>query len=88
MDIKMGFHKIAPYYYAGWHEPASDMQFLINKRAFDKLPPEYQACCKLAMQAVSADMYSENFDASARAWEKMKTEFPDIKVKIFPDLTS
>ncbi|GAB6190691.1 TRAP transporter substrate-binding protein [Desulfocastanea catecholica] len=45
MDIKMGFHKVAPFYYAGWHEPASDMQFLINKREFDKLPKEYQKYC-------------------------------------------
>ena len=28
MDISMGFHKIAPYYYTGWHEPASEMQFI------------------------------------------------------------
>ncbi len=84
MDIKMGFHKVAPFYYAGWHEPASDMQFLINKREFDKLPVEYQTALNTAMKAVSADMYSENFDASARAWAKMKEEFPNIKVKIFP----
>jgi TRAP-type mannitol/chloroaromatic compound transport system substrate-binding protein len=84
MDIKMGFHKIAPYYYTGWHEPATELQYLINKRAYDKLPPEYQAVLKVAMQAATADMYSDNFDASAKAWVEMKTEFPDIKVKTFP----
>lgn len=85
MDIKMGFHKVAPYYYAGWHEPASDMQFLINQREFDKLPPAYQTALKVAMEAVSADMYGENFDMSARAWAQMKEEYPNIKVKIFPE---
>ena len=85
MDIKMGFHKIAPYYYAGWHEPASDMQFLINKAEFDKLSPQYKAVLKTAMQAVSADMLADNFDASAKAWEQMKAEFPNIKVMIFPE---
>jgi TRAP-type mannitol/chloroaromatic compound transport system substrate-binding protein len=85
MDIKMGFHKIAPYYYAGWHEPASDMQFLINKEAFAKLPPAYQTILKTAMQAVAADMLADNYDASATAWEQMKTEFPNIKVMIFPE---
>ncbi|MFT5700178.1 MAG: TRAP-type mannitol/chloroaromatic compound transport system substrate-binding protein [Desulforhopalus sp.] len=84
MDIKMGFHKVAPYYYAGWHEPASDMQFLINKKEFDKLPLEYQTILKTAMLAVSADMFSDNFNMSAVAWAKMKEEFPNIKVKIFP----
>jgi TRAP-type mannitol/chloroaromatic compound transport system substrate-binding protein len=46
MDIKMGFHKIAPFYYAGWQEPASELQFLVNKAAFDKLPPAYQVVLK------------------------------------------
>lgn len=84
MDIKMGFHKIAPYYYAGWHEPASEMQFLVNKKEYDKLPDDYKVILETAMKAVSADMYSENFDASATAWAKMKTEFPNIKVMTFP----
>ena len=84
MDIKMGFHKVAPYYYTGWHEPASEMQFMINKRAFNKLPKEYQTMLVTAMKAVSADMYYENFYASTEAWEKMKTDFPNIKVKSFP----
>ncbi|MCI5120071.1 MAG: ABC transporter substrate-binding protein, partial [Candidatus Electrothrix sp. AUS4] len=84
MDIRMGFHKVAPYYYTGWHEPASEMQFLINKRAYSKLPPEYQAMLKTAMKAAAADMYYENYAESAEAWDKMKSEYPDIKVKTFP----
>ena len=84
MDIKMGFHKVAPYYYTGWHEPASEMQFMVNKRAFNKLPKEYQAILITAMKAASADMYYENFHASSEAWAKMKTDFPNIKVKSFP----
>jgi len=37
-----------------------------------------------AMQAVSADMYYENFYASVQAWDKMTKEYPNIKVKTFP----
>ncbi len=85
MDIKMGFHKIAPYYYTGWHEPATDLQFLINKKAFDSLPPEYQAALKAAMQVAATDMHYENFAMSADAWAAMKTEFPNIKVMTFPE---
>lgn len=84
MDIKMGFHKVAPFYYTGWHEPASDMQFLINKKQFDRLPKKYQQVLKTAMKAVSADMYFDNFNMSAEAWAKMKTDYPNIKVKTFP----
>jgi TRAP-type mannitol/chloroaromatic compound transport system substrate-binding protein len=85
MDIKMGFHKIAPYYYTGWHEPATDLQFLVNKKAFDELPPEYQAALKAAMQVAATDMHYENFAMSADAWASMKTEFPNIKVMTFPE---
>lgn len=84
MDIKMGFYKVAPYYYTGWHEPASEMTFLINKKAFKKLPKNYQTILKTAMKAVSADMFMENFADSATAWATMKKEYPGIKVKTFP----
>lgn len=84
MDIKMGFHKIAPFYYTGWHEPATELQFLINKKAFDKLPKEYQTMLTTAMKAVSADMYTENFAGSVDAWDKMKQEYPNIEIKTFP----
>ena len=84
MDIKMGFHKVAPYYYTGWHEPASEMQFLVNKKAFKKLPDEFKEMLITAMKAVSSDMYYENFAFSADAWSKMKKDFPNIKVKSFP----
>ncbi len=84
MDIKMGFHKVAPYYYTGWHEPAAEMQFIVNKRAFKRLPKEYKAILLTAMKAVTADMYHENFAQSAQAWDTMKKEYPNIKVNSFP----
>ncbi len=84
MDIKMGFHKIAPYYYTGWHEPASEMQYLINKREFDKLPPAYQTMLTTAIKTVTAELTAMNFDASAKAWQEMKAEYPDIKIMTFP----
>jgi TRAP-type mannitol/chloroaromatic compound transport system substrate-binding protein len=84
IDIKKGFHKVAPYYYTGWHEPTGEMQFLVNKRAFNKLTKEYQAMLITAMKAASADTYYENFAANSEAWAKMKTSYPDIKVKSFP----
>jgi len=84
MDIKMGFHKIAPYYYTGWHEPATELQFIVNKKAFEKLPKEYQTMLVTAMKAVAADMYTENFAGSVEAWSEMKTEYPNIEVKEFP----
>jgi len=84
MDIKMGFHKIAPYYYTGWHEPASEMQFLINKKKFNKLPKDLQQIMIVAMRVSAYDMYIQHYDMSAQAWDKMKNEQANIKIKTLP----
>jgi len=84
MDISMGFHKIAPYYYTGWHEPASEMQFMINKRSYAKLPKDLQEILIVSMRLAAYDMYIQNYDMNATAWENMLKENPDIKVMTFP----
>ncbi|MGA1931751.1 TRAP transporter substrate-binding protein [Arcobacter sp. YIC-464] len=84
MDIKMGFHKIAPYYYTGWHEPASELQVIVNKKKFEKLPKDLQLILTTAIRVSAYDMYIQNYDMNANAWAKMKVEQPNIKVKTFP----
>ncbi|QKF80681.1 TRAP transporter substrate-binding protein [Halarcobacter ebronensis] len=84
MDFVMGFHKVAPYYYTGWHEPGTEMQFVINRKVFDKLPVHLQNVLKAAMKIAAYDMYINNYDLNALAWERMKKEYPDIKVRTFP----
>jgi len=84
LDIKMGFHKLAPFYYTGWHEPASEMQFFVNKKAFEDLPNEYQLILKIAMKVATSEMFTDNYHKNVVAWEKMKEEYPGIKVKTFP----
>jgi TRAP-type mannitol/chloroaromatic compound transport system substrate-binding protein len=83
MDISMGFHKIAPYYYTGWHEPASEMQFIINTKKFEKLPADLQQILVVAMRVSAYDMYIHNYDMNANAWQEMKSEYPNIQVKTF-----
>ncbi|RXJ57995.1 TRAP transporter substrate-binding protein [Candidatus Marinarcus aquaticus] len=83
MDIKMGFHKIAPFYYTGWHEPASEMQFLINQRVYKKLPEHLQKVLIAAIRLAAYDMYIQNYDMNAEAWQEMKKEYPNIKVETF-----
>lgn len=84
MDVKMGFHKIAPYYYTGWHEPASEMQFLVNQRSFKKLPKHLQEVLIMSFRLAAYDMYIQNYDMNATAWQQMKKEYPNIKVVTFP----
>lgn len=84
LDLRMGFHKIAPYYYTGWHEPGAALQFLVNKKAWDGLPPDLQEILRVAMRAVDADMYARAYHDNAMNWAEMKQEYPDIQVRTFP----
>jgi len=84
MDINMGFHKIAPFYYTGWHEPASEMQFMINKKSYAKLPKDLQKILLVAMRTAAYDMYIQNYDMNATAWENMLKDNPNIKVMTLP----
>ncbi len=84
LDTRMGLNKVAKYYYSAWHEPASDTQFLINRKAYDKLPKDLQAIVKTAMQAVAADFCYESYTLNAQALEKMNAEYKDVKIKTLP----
>lgn len=84
LDLRMGFHKIAPFYYTGWHEPATELQFLVNQKAFDKLPPDLQQILVIAMRVSAYDMYIQTVDASAVNLAMLQEEFPDVKIKNFP----
>ena len=58
---------------------------MINKKAFAKLTPEYQAILRTAMEAVAARMTAALFEDNAQAWSKIKAEYPNIKVMTFPE---
>jgi len=84
LDLRMGFHKIAPYYYTGWHEPATELQFMINQKSWDKLPADLQEILRVAMRNAAYDMYIQSYHLSGVNWDTMKSEYPNIKVKTFP----
>jgi TRAP-type mannitol/chloroaromatic compound transport system substrate-binding protein len=84
LDLRMGFHKIAPYYYTGWHEPATELQFLINKKTWDSLPADLQEILRVAMRAAAYDMYAMSYHESAINWDSIKKEYPNVQVKTFP----
>jgi len=83
LDLKMGFQKIAPYYYTGWHEPASELQFLVNRQAFDALPKHLQEILVTAMKAETLDSYARVFNDNAVNFAAIRTDYPEVKVKTF-----
>lgn len=84
LDLRMGFHKIAPYYYTGWHEPSTELQFLVNQRTWKKLPDDLREILRTAMKVSAYDMYIQSYHESGENWATMKTEFPNVEVKTFP----
>ncbi len=85
LDLRMGFHKIAPYYYTGWHEPATELQFMVNQRAYQSLPADLQQILKVAMKAAAYDMYAHSMHESAVNLATIQSEYPNVKIKTFPE---
>ena len=84
LDLRMGFHKIAPYYYTGWHEPAAELHFMINKKKWDRLPADLQEILRVGMRVVAYDMYAQSYHENAEKLATMLEEYPNIKVNSFP----
>jgi TRAP-type mannitol/chloroaromatic compound transport system substrate-binding protein len=89
LDLNMGFQKIAPYYYTGWHEPATELQFMVNKEKFDALPKHLQEILTVAMQYAAYDMYARSYHESAVNWASIEKEYPEVKIRTFsPEIIS
>ena len=87
LDLSMGFHKIAPYYYTGWHEPATELQFMVNKKALESLPADLRAILETAMKETAFQITAMSYHASGENWESIKTDYPNIQIKSFsPDV--
>ncbi len=63
---------------------ATELQFLVNTKKFDKLSDKNKAILKNAMRLAAYDMYIQNYHMSAQAWADIATEYPNIKIKTFP----
>jgi len=85
LDLSMGFHKIAPFYYTGWQEPATELQFIVNPRAYKKLPKDLQEILKASMRLAAQDTYFEMYHASIVNLERMRAKYPSIKIRSFPN---
>jgi TRAP-type mannitol/chloroaromatic compound transport system substrate-binding protein len=62
-DEKLGFHKVARYYYfPGWWEPGPSLSFYINRKAWDDLPKAYQEMLQTAATEAELSMQAR-YDA-------------------------
>ena len=84
-DRILGFHEVARYYYyPGWHEPGSILEFIINKDSMAELPPDLQAIVREAARASSQDMLDEYTARNNEALRELIEEH-DVQLRRFPD---
>jgi TRAP-type mannitol/chloroaromatic compound transport system substrate-binding protein len=84
-DLRMGFYKAAKYYYyPGWHEPGTYLEYFFNKKAYESLPKDLQhiidAACMENEHWVLAQFDARNGAALQTLINKHKVnliKFPD-----------
>ena len=79
-DEKLGFYKVAPYYYyPGWWEGGPTVHFMFNKAAFEDLPPAYQSLLRNMCQAVDANMLQQYDYENPKAIKKLIAEGTQLR---------
>ncbi len=84
LDVKMGFQKVAKYYYTGWHEPGSMLSLVFNKQKFAKLSKEQQMMIEMASNEMNSNMLSEFQYKNAVELKTVKDA--GVKILEFPDI--
>ncbi len=82
LDIKMGFYKVAPYYYSGWHEPGSILELTFNKQSWNKLAFEHQSIIEVSASEMNSNMTYEFHAENIKALQELKKL--NINIHQFP----
>ena len=84
-DYKMGFHKIAKYYYyPGWHEPGTILEMFANKKLMDNMPKDLQVILETAAYRAHLWVLGELESKNGEYLQKILTE-SKVQLKQFPD---
>jgi TRAP-type mannitol/chloroaromatic compound transport system substrate-binding protein len=75
-DMKLGLHNTARYYYyPGWHEPGTTLEFGFNRKAYEALPVDLRRMLDHAVATVQVHGFADFHVKNARALERLRTEF-------------
>ncbi|CAA0115370.1 Monocarboxylate 2-oxoacid-binding periplasmic protein [Halioglobus japonicus] len=84
-DLAFGFHEVARYYYyPGWHEPGSILEFVVNKDSLEALPEDLQAIVVTASRAANQDMLDEYTARNNAALQSLIDEH-GVQLRRLPD---
>mgnify|MGYP001815873113 FL=1 len=83
-DVSFGLHKAARYYYyPGWQEPGPGLETIVNKAAWDSLPPDLQAIVNTTCQAITTDVAAEYTHGNAMSLATLQAD-SSIEIRPFP----
>ena len=93
-DLRMGFYQAAKYYYyPGWHEPGTYLEYFFNKKAYEGLPKDLQhildAACMENEQWTLTQFDAQNGAALQTLINEHKVEviqFPDEVLSALRDM--
>src|SRR5215210_7009174 len=82
-DEKLGFHKVAPfYYYPGWWEGTGMGTAYINQKSWDSLPPAYQKAIETTADEVTLWMLGKYDNGNPAALRRLVAA--GVKLQPFP----
>lgn len=83
-DLAFGLHNAAKYYYyPGWQEPSTTLEFLVNQQALQSLPDDLQQLVVTAARAVNQDLLDEYTVKNMQALDVLVREH-DVELRRFP----
>ncbi len=82
-DEKLGFHRVAPYYYfPGWWEGTLQVSLYVNKDKYEALPENYQAIIGQAAALASETMIATYDAENPKSLKRLISE--GAKLRVFP----
>lgn len=83
-DEKLGFYKIAPwYYYPGWWEPGPSLSLYVNRSAWDALPAAFREALRAACLETNGWMLARYDALNPPALQRLLAQ--GVKLQPFPD---
>ncbi len=85
-DLALGFNKAAPFYYwPGFHEPNGSAECLVNRAAFEDLPPDLRDLVRAVCEAENVRGMAEADWQNAASLDGIEARH-GVKLRRFPDV--
>jgi TRAP-type mannitol/chloroaromatic compound transport system substrate-binding protein len=89
-DQRLGLNRAAKYYYyPGWHEPGTTLELIVNKQAWETLPPDLQRLIEVASEAINQWMFNQFETMNLNALQELKegkTEVLEFPADVMAEL--